>query len=119
MRAKAASTSRSAARRAAWVAAALASLAPRVSRATEFEVEARTALQGYEVVDPWGDVVLDRRRFMQTVSLGLYNLQGQHHPGEAAFNVVLMMRLDADFGINARLPAAQGGGETSYATGAG
>src|SRR6185369_14296978 len=66
-----------------------------------------------------GDVILDRRRFTQTLGLGLYNLQGKYRPGEAQYNVVLMMRLDSDFGINQRLPAAQSGGETSYATPAG
>jgi hypothetical protein len=110
--------------RALALASALASalaitLSPSAGRATEFEVDAHTALQGYEVVSPWGDVILDRRRFTQTIGLAVYNLQGQYHPGEADYRLVVGMRLDADFGINARLPAAQAGGETNYATGAG
>ena len=86
--------------------------APGAARAAEFEVNADTAFQAYEVSDPWGDVVLARRRFIQTVGLAAYNLQGQHHPGEADYRVVLRLRLDADFGINAqprraRRPAAR------------
>lgn len=98
---------------------ALGALAPQEARATEFEVQADTALQGYEVASPWGDVVLQRRRFLQTVGLGVYNLQGKNRPGEADFRVVMRMRLDADFGVNAHLTERQGGGETTYATTAG
>jgi hypothetical protein len=98
---------------------ALAALAPAESRAAEFEVQADTALQGYEVASPWGDVVLQRRRFLQTVGLGVYNLQGDHRPGAADYRVVVRMRLNADFGVNAHLDDRQGGGETTYATPAG
>lgn len=98
---------------------ALGALAPKEARAADFEVQADTALQGYEVTSPWGDVVLQRRRFLQTVALGLYNLQGKYRPGEADYRVVVRMRLDADFGVNAHLDDRQGGGETTYATTAG
>jgi hypothetical protein len=101
---------------AAAAVAGVTALGTRWAGATEFEVQADTALQGYQVTDPWGDVIVERRRFMQTVALGLYNLQGRYVPGEADYRAVVMMRLDADFGINARLPASQQGGETSYAT---
>jgi hypothetical protein len=104
-----------------WGAAALVffALRPSTARAADFEVQADTALQGYAVASPWGDAVLQRRRFMQTVGLGVYNLQGGYRPGEADYRVVMMMRLNADFGINAHLPAAQSGGETNYATASG
>jgi hypothetical protein len=86
------------------VAAALGgSLALSISHpalATEFEVQADTAAQGYQVNSPWGDVTVDRRRFTQTIGLGVYNLQGRYVPGEADYRVVVMLRLDADFGIN-------------------
>jgi hypothetical protein len=94
-------------------------LAPAAARATEFEVNADTALQGYQVTSPWGDVILDRRRFLQTLGLAVYNLQGQYRPGEAAYSIVVAVRVDADFGVNARLPASQGGGETNYHTASG
>jgi hypothetical protein len=112
---------RPSARRLGWsaLAVALAALTPAESRAADFEVQADTALQGYEVASPWGDVVLQRRRFMQTVGLGVYNLQGVHRAGGADYRIVMRMRLNADFGVNAHLEDRQGGGETTYATSAG
>jgi hypothetical protein len=101
------------------LATALAVLAPTESRAADFEVQADTALQGYEVTSPWGDIVLQRRRMLQTVGLGVYNLQGANRPGEADYRLVVRMRLNADFGVNAHLDDRQGGGETTYATNAG
>ncbi len=101
------------------LATALAVLTPTESRAADFDVQADTALQGYEVTSPWGDVVLQRRRMLQTVGLGVYNLQGEHRPGEADYRLVVRMRLNADFGVNAHLDDRQGGGETTYATSAG
>jgi hypothetical protein len=95
-------------------ALALVALRPDRAGAADFEVQADTALQAYEVSDPWGEVVLRRRRIMQTVGLGVYNLQGKYRPGEADYRVVAQMRLDADFGINAHLPADQAGAETNY-----
>lgn len=86
------------------------------SLATDFEVRTTTALQGYEIADPWGDVILARRRFTQTIGLGVYNLQGAHRPGEADVRVALQLRLNSDFGVNADLPASRAGGETTYAT---
>jgi hypothetical protein len=91
----------------------------RSAGATDVEVRADTAVQGYEVTSPWGDVVVEKRRFLQTIGLGLYNLQGQYRPGEADYRVVVMVRLNADFGVNANLPAGQAGGETNYAVGNG
>lgn len=100
-------------------ALSLTALAPLRAGATEVELSADTALSGYQITDPWGDVIVERRRFTQTVALGLYNLQGKYRPGEADYRAVLMLRLDSDFGVNARLSGAQAGGETSYATPAG
>jgi hypothetical protein len=47
---------------------------PHPALATELEVQADTAAQGYQVNSPWGDVTVDRRRFTQTIGLGVYNL---------------------------------------------
>jgi hypothetical protein len=102
---------------AALVAAALG--AGRPARAAEVEVAADTALQAYEVTSPWGDVTLSRRRFMTSVGLAVYNLQGGYHPGEADWRIVVRVRIDADYGINANLPASQAGGETNYLAGSG
>lgn len=82
-------------------------------------MHADTAAQGYEVSGPWGDVVLERRRLMQTLALGVYNLQGDYQPGQPDYSIVVRMRLNADFGINAHLQGAEAGGETTYSTGLG
>ncbi len=87
------------------------------ARAAEFEVASDTALQAYELSSPWGDVTLSKRRFMSSLGLAVYNLQGKYHPGEADYRVVVKVRLDADFGINANLPSSQSGGETNYLAG--
>lgn len=89
-------------------------LASTPARAADFEVQADTAAQGYEVQSPWGDPAIERRRLMQTLGLAAYNLQGKYVPGQADYSVVLKMRLDADFGVNAHLPDAQAGGETAF-----
>jgi hypothetical protein len=94
-------------------------VAPREARALDFDVRSETALQAYQLANPWGDTVLNRRRLMQTLSLSVYNLQGDYVPGKADFSAVLRVRLDADFGINGHLGAADRGGETSYQTEAG
>jgi hypothetical protein len=100
-------------------ATVVVALPSREARALDFEVQSDTAAQAYQVASPWGDVVLDRRRLLQTLALGVYNLQGDYKPGQADYQVVLRMRLDADFGINAHLDNADRGGETSYQTEAG
>jgi hypothetical protein len=81
---------------------------------TEFQVDARTAVQSYEVTGPWTGAVLDRRRFLQTLGLSAFDLQGERRVGGPSYSVVLLLRLDADFGVNDRLPSDQAGGETSY-----
>ncbi|MFO0762445.1 MAG: hypothetical protein U0359_38760 [Byssovorax sp.] len=103
----------------AGLGAALLCSAPQRASAADFEVQADTALQFYDVTSPWGNVSLGRRRFTQTLGLSVYDLQGKHRPGEAEYRIVSLMRLDADFGVNARLSDRQAGGETSYLTQAG
>lgn len=97
-------------------AAAIALASPSAARAADFVVSADTAAQAYEVTSPWGDTVLARRRVMQTIALGVYNLQGDYKPGEADYNMVLRLRLDADFGINSHVT---GSGETDFKEGNG
>jgi hypothetical protein len=104
--------------RAAPLAAALAVTAGSAgeARAADFVINAETVGQAYEVGSPWGDTVLARRRFMQTLGLGVYNLQGAYTPGQADYSVVLKLRLDADFGINSHV---EGSAETNYKDGRG
>ena len=90
-----------------------------VARAAEVELQATSAIQAYDVTDPWGDVILQRRRFLQTLGLSVFNLQGPTRPGTADYRIVVRMRLDSDFGVNSTLPPQQSGGETQYVTASG
>ncbi|MEM1029435.1 MAG: hypothetical protein AAGN82_03750 [Myxococcota bacterium] len=71
----------------------------RRARAADFEVTGDVAAQGYDVVSPWGDVILGRRRILSTVGLSGHHLQGDYEPGEADYSARLRLRLDLDFGI--------------------
>lgn len=82
--------------------------------AADFEVQAETAAQAYQVTSPWGDLVLDRRRLMQTLGLSVYSLQGKYEPGKADYSVTLKLRLNADFGINETHDGEPPGAETSF-----
>lgn len=78
-----------------------------VASAIDWEVTGDVTSQGYEVVSPWGDVVLGRRRLISTLGLASYNLQGgDYQPFKANYSVQLRMRVDADFGTR--------DGETGY-----
>jgi hypothetical protein len=77
------------------------------ARAVDWEVTGDVIGQGYEIVSPWGDVVLGRRRLISTLGLAAYNLQGgDYQPFKANYSVQLRMRVDADFGVKS--------GEASY-----
>jgi hypothetical protein len=84
----------------------LVALAPRDAVAADVEVTGDVVAQSYEVRGPWGDVVLGRRRLGTTVGLFVYHLQGDYQPLEADYSARLMMRMDADYGID--------GAEASY-----
>ncbi|MFO0556365.1 MAG: hypothetical protein U0271_48780, partial [Polyangiaceae bacterium] len=87
------------------------------ARAADFEVQAETAAQAYQVTSPWGDILLDRRRLMQTLGLSVYSLQGKYEPGKADYSVTLRLRLNADFGLNQRHVGEPLGSETSFDVG--
>lgn len=102
-------------RAAAAAALSLVALGATQARAADVAIQADTALQAYAVTSPYGPEPIARRRALQTLGLDLENLQGRRRPGEAEIRLVLLLRLDADVGINAHLPSAQAGGETTYA----
>jgi hypothetical protein len=86
----------------AALAAALSAgglLSPREALAVDAEVTATTAAQAYSLRSPYGDPVLFRRRFTQTLGLGLFNVAGDGAPGSAEISVKLRMRFDGDFGV--------------------
>ncbi len=83
------------------VALGLAAGAP-TSRAFAFETEvtAETAAQGYQVRNAWGDPVLSRRRFMQTLGLRVSDIGGTPQDLDAPRVTFRMrLRLDADLAV--------------------
>ncbi|MFO0591895.1 MAG: hypothetical protein U0441_30390 [Polyangiaceae bacterium] len=84
------------------------------ARAADFEVQAETAAQAYQVTSPWGDLVLDRRRLMQTIGLSVYSLQGKYEPGKPDYSMTLRLRVNADFGLNQQHVGEPIGSETSF-----
>jgi hypothetical protein len=57
---------------------------------------------------PWGGLTIKRRRFLQTLALGVYHLEGgEPQPGGPDVSVRLRLRLDADPGVTSD--------ETAYA----
>ena len=74
-------------------------LCPKLAHGFEAEVFAETAAQGYATRNPWGEPIVLRRRFLQTLGLGLYDLQGEPNPRGPNLFFRGRMRLDSDFGI--------------------
>jgi len=64
------------------------------------EVEATSAAQAYSFSSPWGAPTITRRRFLQTVALGVYHIEGgEPRPGGPEIGVKVRLRLDADAGV--------------------
>lgn len=69
--------------------------------AYEVEVTAETAAQGYQLRNAWGDPVLSRRRFMQTLGMHVQGIgEGDTEPDGPRVSFRMRMRLDADFAID-------------------
>src|SRR5437899_6356447 len=76
-------------------------LAALPARAVDTEVNSTTAAQSYALSSPWGNITMKRRRFMETLALGVYHLEGgEPVPGGAELSVKLRLRIDADAGVN-------------------
>lgn len=70
----------------------------RVCTAVQARATAESASQFYTARSPWGDPVLRRRRFTQTLGLGLWDLDGYPSDGPLELEFSARLRLDADFG---------------------
>ena len=90
------------------------------ARASDVEVSSDTAVQIYEVANPWGDGFLSRRRVLQTLGLSAYDLTGARRLGAPEYNVRMRLRIDSDVGVNDETRGIFAGGETdpSVASGA-
>jgi hypothetical protein len=86
----------------------------RQARAVDVEISNDTALQFYEVANPWADYELERRRITEMLGVSLYHLQGKYVPGKDDYSMRIKFRLDADPGINAHLPDSEAGAETDF-----
>ena len=69
-----------------------------IARAYEAEVDASIDAQYYTAQSPWGDPLLRRRRYTETLGLSVWNIQGKDNPRGARLSFQSRMRLDADFG---------------------
>lgn len=85
-----------------WPLAALAAAsvtAPAASAAAyEAEVDATFSAQFYSVTPPYGAPLVRRRRYVQTLALGVYDLHGNADPAEPQLSFRGRIRMDADFG---------------------
>lgn len=80
---------------------ASSSVAP-AARAYEAEVDASSAAQFYSLSSPFaGGPTVDRRRYIQTLGLEVYDLQGDSAPLGPKLSFHARVRLDADFGQQA------------------
>jgi hypothetical protein len=68
------------------------------ARAYESEVEASLAAQFYTLESPYGEPLLRRRRYTNTLGMALYDLQGDRRPGGPTLSFRSRVRLDADLG---------------------
>ncbi len=64
----------------------------------EAEVDASIDAQYYTLQSPWGDPLLRRRRYTETLGLSVWNIQGSTDPRGPRLSFQSRMRLDADFG---------------------
>ncbi|PIE05423.1 MAG: hypothetical protein CSA75_04835 [Sorangium cellulosum] len=77
------------------------------SSAFDAQVSAETTAQGYQLRNAWGDPVLSRRRFMQTLGLNVTNIgEGDSDVGvpsddEPHVSFRMRLRFDSDFAVQA------------------
>lgn len=76
----------------------VAAFAPAPAFAYESEVEATVAAQYYGFESPYGEPLIRRRRYTETLGLSLYDLQGERKPGGPSLSFRTRLRLDADLG---------------------
>jgi hypothetical protein len=77
--------------------------------AFETEVHTTSAAQAYSLGSPLGSLVVRRRRFLQTLALNVFHLEGDEpRPGGPDYSVRLRLRLDSDTGVAPE--------ETAYST---
>jgi len=71
---------------------------PSPALAYEAEVSATSDAQFYTLRSPWGDPVVRRRRYTQSLALHVTDIQGDYVPFGPQLSFKARLRLDADFG---------------------
>ncbi len=70
----------------------------RCAAAYESGVDASVAAQFYTIESPYGEPLLRRRRYTNTLGIALYDLQGDRSPSGPVLSFRSRVRLDADLG---------------------
>lgn len=83
---------------AACVACVVWCFGERRASAYESEVDASVAAQFYSLESPYGEPLLRRRRYTNTLGIALYDLQGERAPRGPVLSFRSRVRLDADLG---------------------
>ncbi len=68
------------------------------AQAYDAAVDASVNAQFYTLSSPYGDPLIRRRRYTQTLGLSVLNLQGDYVPGGPELSIRGRVRLDADLG---------------------
>jgi hypothetical protein len=82
------------------LAALAAILLAETAGAYEAAVDATFAGQLYQVTSPFGDPIVRRRRYTETLTLRVHDIAGTHVPGGPELSAVARLRLDSDLGID-------------------
>lgn len=85
-------------RRLCWLGLLLTALVPHASHAYEAEVSASVDAQFYTLRSPYGDPIVRRRRYTETLGVSVYGMQGDYVPNGPELSFRARMRLDSDFG---------------------
>jgi hypothetical protein len=83
---------------AAWLALGFCALATRSASAYESEVEASVDAQFYTFQSPYGEPLLRRRRYVETLGFAVYDIHGDAARGGPSLEFRTRLRLDADLG---------------------
>lgn len=68
------------------------------ARAYDASVDATLDAQFYSVASAYGNPIVRRRRYTETLSLRVYGLEGKYDPKGPELFAIARLRLDADFG---------------------
>lgn len=84
----------------ACAASCVACTLSHVALAADVEVSASTSAQGYSLRSQYGEPVLMRRRFVQTLGMTVTNIGDDFDPQGPWISFRTRIRLDADFGVH-------------------